>query len=251
MLKTTIRRTVLAAVITVVEISAATSTVFAEGNPYRGGWSNCTWGAWQLTYDKLGMELPGMGNAYEWLGNAAAKGYATGSTPAANSIIVWSGGRTGLGHVAYVDYVNEDGTVFIEEGGNGGHYAARTVDPNSTSSGLYLSGYIYLGDGTDYITYDTYDSASYTVSESQAETINVAVEAAREEHQKNGVVKLGTNAESESSVKSPVVVSHYIAYGDETVDYTDSGTLDIADDNSVIILANTVDERPAAPKLSD
>lgn len=249
MLRTTFRRTALAAVITVAEVTAMTSNVFAEGNPYRGGWSNCTWGAWQLTYDKLGIALPGMGNAYEWLGNAAAYGYATGSAPAANSIIVWSNGRTGLGHVAYVDYVNEDGTIFIEEGGNGGHYAARTVDPYNPSSSLVFSGYIYLGDATEYITYDTYESDSYTVSESQAEAINMVVEAAREEHQENGVVKLGTSAESSDSVKSPAVVSHYIAYADQTVDFTDSGTLDIAaDDNSVIILADS--SRPAVPKLN-
>lgn len=236
----------IAAIVTFAEVATA-SPVFAEGNPYRGGWSNCTWGAWQLAFDKLGVALPGMGNAYEWLGNAAAYGYSTGSAPAANSIAVWSAGRTGLGHVAYVDYVNEDGTIFIEEGGNGGHYAARTIDPCSSGSGLVLSGYIYLGDSTDYITYSSED---YTVSESQAEVINLAVEAARETHEKNGVVKLGSNAEVSDSVKSPTVVSHYIAYADETVDYTDNGTLDIADDNSSVILADSTD-RPAVPKLSD
>ena len=250
MLKCKFQRTAITAVLVAAEISALTSTAFAEGNPYRGGWSNCTWGAWQLAYDKLGIALPGMGNAYEWLGNAAAYGYATGSEPAANSIIVWSQGRTGLGHVAYVDYVNDDGTIFIEEGGNGGHYAARTIDPYNPSSSLVLSGYIYLGNATDYVTYDTYESDSYTVSESQAEAINLVVEEAREKHQKNGVVKLGANADATDSVKSPAVVSHYIAYADETVDYTDSGTLDIADDNSAIILANSSD-RPAVPKLSD
>lgn len=135
--------------------------VAADGNPYPLNghyWGNCTWGAWQLAYEKLGIELPGMGNAQEWYGNAAASGYSVGSTPAANSIVVWSGGRSGLGHVAYVDYVNDDGTLFIEEGSGADHdYNARTVDPDT--AGMTLLGYIYISTDASPVLYDL-DAAS-------------------------------------------------------------------------------------------
>ena len=213
-------------------LQPAVVTVFAEGNPYRGGWSNCTWGAWQLTYDKLGMVLPGMGNAYEWYNNAAAKGYSVGSTPAANSIVVWSGGRTGLGHVAYVDYVNDDGSIFIEEGGNSGAYAARTVYPDSAGS-LRLTGYIYLGDASDVITYA--DTQKYTLSSAQTAAVNTALQQAVAVH----VPKVSLGADDDESGKAPNVItnpqSHYVVLGDKAVDYTVSGENDEIDSDEIVV----------------
>jgi len=154
--------------------------VHAEGNPYPTNgyyWGNCTWGAWQLAYEKLGIELPGMGNAQEWYANAQADGYSVGSTPEANSIVVWSGGRSGLGHVAYVDFVNDDGTIYLEEGSGANHnYNARTADPENC--GMKLLGYIYVGDGKDPVEYDL-DAASL-LSESQRGTVNDAIDAYNE-----------------------------------------------------------------------
>jgi len=157
--------------------------VAADGNPYPTNghyWGNCTWGAWQLAYEKLGIELPGMGNAQEWYGNARADGYAVGSDPAANSIVVWSGGRSGLGHVAYVDYVNDDGTLFIEEGSGADHnYNARTVDPDA--AGMTLLGYIYVSGDTSPVAYDLAESS--LLGDNQRQAVNDAIAAYEDAHE--------------------------------------------------------------------
>ncbi len=162
--------------------SFAPISVHADGNPYPLNghyWGNCTWGAWQLAYEKLGIEMPGMGNAQEWYANAQADGYAVGSDPLANSIIVWDGGRSGLGHVAYVDYVNDDGTLFIEEGSGANHdYNARTVDPDAT--GMTLLGYIYLSGDVLPVRYDTEEASM--LSADNREAVNDAIDSYMADH---------------------------------------------------------------------
>ena len=108
-------------------------------NPYGGGWSNCTFGAWQAAYQATGISLPNFGNAGGWVGSAASYGYATGSAPAVGSIAVYSH------HVAYVDGVSADGSaVHIVEGGFNGGYNERWVSAGGTGTQA-LRGYIYLG----------------------------------------------------------------------------------------------------------
>ncbi len=108
------------------------------GNPYYGGWSNCTWGAWQLVHDTLGISLPGWGMAGNWMNDAAASGYATGSAPRVNSIAVYSW------HVAFVTAVDGD-RVYIKEGNYMGHYYERWVPASGLPyTGQTCLGYIYL-----------------------------------------------------------------------------------------------------------
>lgn len=78
-----------------------------SGNTYDFGY--CTW------YVKSRRpDIPNSwGNASEWLGNAQAMGWATGSVPKSGAIGQTSGGS--LGHVVYVEGVNGDGTVSISE----------------------------------------------------------------------------------------------------------------------------------------
>lgn len=106
----------------------------SDGNPYYGGWGNCTWGAWQLVYNNLNIKLPRFpGNAGNWLNAAAERGYATGSEPRANSIAVYPF------HVAFV--VETDGSsVHIQEGNFNGHFGDRWVSANHGN----CRGYIYL-----------------------------------------------------------------------------------------------------------
>ena len=107
-------------------------------NPYSGGWSNCVYGAWQATYDHLGIMLPGFGNAGSWLYAARAYGYSTGYYPAIGSVAVYSG------HVAYVANVSADGSMcYIIEGGYLGHYNERWVSASGTGT-QSCQGYIYL-----------------------------------------------------------------------------------------------------------
>lgn len=75
----------------------------SSGNTYYQGY--CTWYA----KDKR-PDLPNMlGNGGQWVGNAAAQGYATGSEARAGAIAETTG------HVVYVESVNGDGTMNISE----------------------------------------------------------------------------------------------------------------------------------------
>ena len=101
-------------------------TAQAAWNPYPldGGHGeesgNCTWRAWQETYDRLGIELPKWGNAKQWYKGAADDGYTVvpwipGNYVPSNSIAVWNestGG--GFGHVAFVANADENGFTLIE-----------------------------------------------------------------------------------------------------------------------------------------
>ncbi len=95
--------------------------VDSAGNTYYNGY--CTWYAKNRRPD-----LPNqLGNGGQWVANAAARGYATGSTPRAGAIAEMPG------HVAYVESVNADGTMVISEmnGPAGfGRTDTRTVPSN-------------------------------------------------------------------------------------------------------------------------
>ncbi len=101
--------------------------VDSAGNTYYNGY--CTWYAKNRRAD-----LPNkLGNGGQWVANAAAQGYATGSAPRAGAI------AESPGHVAYVESVNPDGTMVISEmnGPAGyGNVGTRTV-PSSQYKYIY------------------------------------------------------------------------------------------------------------------
>ena len=108
-------------------------------NPYFGGYRNCTWSAWQITYERTGIALPALGVAGQWMNRAAAMGYYTSKVPVPNSIVVWSG------HVGFVADVSEDGSmVYIVEGGYCGGYHEGWFPAYYPRSYQALYGYIYL-----------------------------------------------------------------------------------------------------------
>lgn len=83
--------------------SSTTNYSSSAGNTYTYGY--CTWYVKNRRPD-----LPnGLGNAYEWVGNAQAMGMATGSSPRAGAA-----GQRG-NHVVYVEQVHGDGTVTVSE----------------------------------------------------------------------------------------------------------------------------------------
>ena len=145
---------------------------YAAVNPYYGGWSNCTWSAWQLCYEHTGIALPRFGNAGAWYGNAPAFGYSVGTAPAAMSIIVWSN------HVGFVTEVSEDGSmVYIKEGGYCGGYHEGWWPSQSGRNGQAFYGYVYTGSGGQVIqptqivtTTTTYDEATGETVETQTVT---------------------------------------------------------------------------------
>jgi surface antigen len=148
------------------------TVTYTAVNPYYGGWSNCTWSAWQLCYDHTGIALPRFGNAGAWYGNAPGFGYSVGTAPAAMSIIVWSN------HVGFVTEVSEDGSmVYIKEGGYCGGYHEGWWPSQGGRNGQAFYGYVYTGSGGQVIqptqivtTTTTYDEATGETVETQTIT---------------------------------------------------------------------------------
>jgi peptidoglycan DL-endopeptidase CwlO len=96
--------------------------------------------AWRV-YQKNGS-MPywgGVGNAYEWPGNADRAGIPRGSTPRPGSVGVMAGGP--WGHVVWVESVNANGTINISQFNEGvtGHYSERyNVNPATYYTYIYF-----------------------------------------------------------------------------------------------------------------
>lgn len=86
---------------------------------------------WKYTW---GTITPLGGSAYEWPDNWAAKGWATSSVPIVGCVAWWT-----YNHVSYVQKVNEDGTVLLEEYNYGGKhsYVTRTFPTAQVPLFLY------------------------------------------------------------------------------------------------------------------
>lgn len=86
-------------------ISVGGTFSVASGNRFSYGF--CTW----YVYNR--RQVPWLGNAWEWFGQAQSRGWATGQTPRAGAIYVsW---ESSFGHVAYVESVNADGSYVLAE----------------------------------------------------------------------------------------------------------------------------------------
>jgi CHAP domain-containing protein/LysM domain-containing protein len=102
---------------------------------YSWGW--CTW------YVATRRPVTWRGNAIDWYRNAAAMGFPVGSQPRAGAIMVDTESPSGLGHVAYVEQVNPDGSWLISEM----HYVGfgitdqRLIKPGQLNG--VLIGFIY------------------------------------------------------------------------------------------------------------
>ncbi|HEX8581258.1 MAG TPA: CHAP domain-containing protein, partial [Acidimicrobiales bacterium] len=116
------------------------STWYLGGNWYEGfgfAYRNCTsWVAWRMN-GVNGIAFTNTmrggrwGNANHWDDNARALGYTVSSSPARGAIAQTDAGT--FGHVAWVESVNGDGTVTIEEYNRSltGTYGRRTVAAGS------------------------------------------------------------------------------------------------------------------------
>jgi surface antigen len=90
---------------------------------------------WKWTDSSL---TPLGGNAIEWKASWKAHGWATSKTPVAGSVAYWGTSAGPDGHVAYVQAVNPDGTVTIEEYNWGGNYSYNTRTIPTSSVDLFL-----------------------------------------------------------------------------------------------------------------
>jgi surface antigen len=107
--------------------------------PPSGAWPNhfafgyCTWYVANRRY------VPWFGDGGQWFPNARPYGYAEGQTPRAGAIMVTSEG--GVGHVAYVERVNSDGSWLVSEMN---FVAWDVVSQRTLRPGFgYLIGFIY------------------------------------------------------------------------------------------------------------
>lgn len=108
--------------------------------PHLGTYANgkfaygyCTW------YVASRRPVPWTGDAWEWFGGARAMGFPTGQTPQPGSIMVtW---ESWVGHVAYVEQVNADGSWVVSEMNykGWGIISTRTIRPGTVP----LIGFIY------------------------------------------------------------------------------------------------------------
>lgn len=105
--------------------SKETSSRGYPGNAYAAG--QCTWYVYNRFY-QLGKTIPAyLGNGGQWGASASAQGYNTTSTPKAGYAASFPAGVAGAaapyGHVAFVEYVNPDGSFLVSEMNmNGGLY---------------------------------------------------------------------------------------------------------------------------------
>ncbi|PCF33747.1 CHAP domain-containing protein [Staphylococcus delphini] len=115
--------------------STSTSTqstgVTSAGNLYTPG--QCTW----YVYDKVGGEIGSTwGNANNWASSASAAGFTVDNNPEEGSILQSNAGP--MGHVAYVESVNEDGSITVSEMNyDGGPFNVSTRTISASEAGSY------------------------------------------------------------------------------------------------------------------
>lgn len=94
-------------------------------NGYDYGW--CTWWAAKRRAD-VGKPVPAnFGNACNWVRAAQRAGIPTGRTPQAHDVIFTNSGC--LGHVAFVEEVNEDGSIWVTDMNSRGQVSKTDSTP--------------------------------------------------------------------------------------------------------------------------
>lgn len=100
-----------------------------SANGYDYGW--CTWHAANRRRE-IGRPIPSnLGNAITWYYIARNMGMATGSEPRAGAVL-WHANMGGLGHVAFVESINADGSLHVSDMNYPiwGRVTYRTVPPS-------------------------------------------------------------------------------------------------------------------------
>ena len=113
---------------------------YSNKNPFYPAYvGQCTWYAWGRAYEVSGKR-PALStqNAGKWY--SANDGYKHDTTPKAGSVVCWLAGQGGsdatTGHVAFVESVNSDGSVFISEFNWGNHplaFGTRTLKKGTSA----------------------------------------------------------------------------------------------------------------------
>lgn len=107
------------------------------GNGYDYGW--CTWHVANRRIES-GRPLPtNLGNAISWYYLAQRSGLSVGNKPAAGAVL-WHANMGGLGHVAYVEKENEDGSFLVSDMNypSWGRVTYRTITPDQFGSYRFI-----------------------------------------------------------------------------------------------------------------
>lgn len=112
---------------------------------------NCVAWAWGRAYSAWGVRPKlSRGNAEDWY--SYKDGYGRGKTPKLGAIICWRKGKVGYsadgaGHVAFVEKINEDGSIVVSNSNySGTRFFTRTLTKASKyyiGTGLTFQGFIY------------------------------------------------------------------------------------------------------------
>lgn len=121
--------------VTTYTITYSSAPVAGSGGKFPYGY--CTWWVAHKRY------VPWMGDAWQWWFNARQFGFAEGQIPEVGAIMVQGISWTSpVGHVAYVESVNADGSFTVSEMNYAGwgRVDYRTI---KSTAGLDLLGFIY------------------------------------------------------------------------------------------------------------
>lgn len=108
-----------------------------RSNAYDYGW--CTWHAANRRA-QIGRPIPAnLGNAISWLGLARRAGLPTGDKPQSGAVLYHTN-LGGLGHVAFVESVNPDGSFLVSDMNypTWGRVTYRTVPASDTSKYRFI-----------------------------------------------------------------------------------------------------------------
>jgi surface antigen len=94
-----------------------------------------TTGPWKYSWANL---TPLGGDAIEWKANWISHGWTISTDPVPGAVAWWGKAGGPLGHVAYVQAVNPDGSVTLEEYNSGGKHAYDTRKLSSDRPETYL-----------------------------------------------------------------------------------------------------------------
>ncbi|MCY1039595.1 amidase domain-containing protein [Staphylococcus nepalensis] len=112
--------------------------------PYPHG--QCTWYVYNRMAQFDQFVSGDLGDARNWNNRAERKGYTVASTPKAHTAVVFEAGQQGAdamyGHIAFVEKVNDDGSIIISESNvkGLGVVSYRTIDADDAKELSYITG---------------------------------------------------------------------------------------------------------------
>ncbi len=125
----------------------------ASGNNFSGFSNQCTWWSAQRYHTLTGVWVPMLGNAYEWNGEATQHGWMVANAPPKGlpSIICLQGNAgqgvdATYGHVAIVERINADGSVYTSDFNWYPHVGDSVVSYVTFRTGQGVS-FIWAGNG--------------------------------------------------------------------------------------------------------